>query len=99
MYQEKTDLATFLGNLVAAYPKLKNDNLILNLFSFGTLSPGDLLEFLDLSNAHRAGGRSFVLVSDQISYTEVPDEISLVPTVQEARDLIEMEEIERDLDL
>ena len=40
-----------------------------------------------------------MLVSDQISYDQVPDEISLAPSLQEAHDIIEMEEIERDLDL
>lgn len=97
--QEKTDLPSFLENLNRAYPKLGNDNLIINLFSFRKLTANDLLEFLELSNSHKAKGKSFVLVSDLISYGEIPDEISLVPTVQEARDLIEMEEIERDLEL
>ena len=99
VYQEKTSLPRFIDNLAKAYPGMKNDNLIINLFSFRKLSTGDLLEFLHLSNAHKAGGRSFVLVTDLISYEDVPDEISLVPSLQEARDLIEMEEIERDLDL
>ena len=99
VYQEKTSLPTFMDNLAKAYPTMKRDNLIINLFSFRKLNANDLLEFLDLSNTHKAGGRSFVLVTDRISYEEVPDEISLVPSVQEARDMIEMEEIERDLDL
>ncbi|CAN0606593.1 unnamed protein product, partial [Ectocarpus sp. 12 AP-2014] len=41
--------------------------------------------------------QSFVLVSDKVSYDDVPEEINLVPTLQEARDVVEMEEIERDL--
>ena len=97
--QEKVSLREFLKNLEEAYPKLKNDHLILNLFSFDKLRPEDLLEFLPLSDRHRASGKSFVLVSDSLSYDDIPDEISLVPSLQEARDLIEMEEIERDLDL
>ncbi len=97
--QDKTDLPGFLENLKKAYPKLGNDNLIINLFSFRKLTANDLLEFLDLSNAHRTKGKSFVLVSDLISYGDIPDEISLVPTIGEAKDLIEMEEIERDLEL
>lgn len=99
VYQEKTSLRVFKDNLSKAYPGMRKDNLIINLFSFRKLKADDLLEFLELSNTHKAGGRSFVLVSDRISYDEIPDEISLVPSVQEARDLIEMEEIERDLDL
>jgi len=99
VFQEESSLQGFLGNLNNAYPKLRNDHLIINLFSFGSLTTEDLLEFLELSDRHRGSGKSFVLVSDKISYEEVPDEISLAPSLQEARDIIEMEEIERDLDL
>lgn len=97
VFQERTSLSTFLGNLNKAYPKLKYDNIIVNLFSFDKLSTNDLLEFLELSTKHRASGKSFVLVSNKINFDEVPEEITLVPTIQEAKDLIEMEEIERDL--
>jgi len=97
--QENIDLVAFLKNLNGAYPKIENDNIIVNLFSFSKLTAGDVLEFLDFSNAHRAVNRSFVLVTNTVSYDEVPDEISVVPTIQEAKDIIEMEEIERDLGL
>jgi hypothetical protein len=99
VFQEKSSLPIFLGNLSRAYPRLKNDHLIINLFSFGPLTTDDLIEFLELSDRHRGRGKSFVLVSDRISYDQVPDEISLAPSLQEAHDIIEMEEIERDLDL
>jgi hypothetical protein len=97
--QENASLNTFLNNLNDAYGKIKNDHLIINLFSFSRLRSGDVLEFLDLSNTHRAAGKSFVLVTDKVTYDEVPEEICVVPTIQEARDIIEMEEIERDLDI
>lgn len=97
VFQEKTSLATFLENLKKGYPKIKHDNIVVNLFSFSKLTAGNVLEFLDISNSHRTTGKSFVLVTDKVSYDEVPDEISVVPTIQEAKDIIEMEEIERDL--
>ncbi|MEO0570145.1 MAG: ribonuclease Z [Bacteroidota bacterium] len=81
------------------YPKLKHDNIIVNLFSFKNLSADNILEFSELSNQHRNSGKSFVLVTAKMTYDEVPDEICLVPTLQEAKDIIEMEEIERDLGL
>ena len=40
-----------------------------------------------------------MLVTGKVPYDEVPDEICVVPTIQEARDIIEMEEIERDLEI
>ncbi|MDX1332228.1 MAG: ribonuclease Z [Robiginitalea sp.] len=99
VFQEKSSLPEFLNNLKSAYPKLRNDHLIINLFSFDSLTTEDLLEFLELSDRHRGNGKSFVLVSDKITYEQVPDELNLTPSLQEARDIIEMEEIERDLDL
>jgi len=38
-------------------------------------------------------------VTNKVSYDDVPEEMCVVPTIQEANDLIEMEEIERDLEL
>ncbi|CAM4307496.1 ribonuclease Z [Zobellia nedashkovskayae] len=97
--QEKTTLSIFLKNLNDAYPKIKNDNIVINLFSFSKLKADDVLEFLQISDLHKKAKKSFVLVTDKVSYDEVPDAIIVVPTIQEARDVIEMEEIERDLDL
>ncbi|EAR01893.1 hypothetical protein [Maribacter sp. HTCC2170] len=99
IFQEDISLQEFLKNLDKNYLKVKNDNVIINLFSFSELSAGDILEFFQISNKHRGFKKSFVLVTDKVSFDEVPDEICVVPTIQEAKDIIEMEEIERDLDL
>ena len=88
-----------MENLTASYPKIKNDHIIVNLFSFAKLTANDVLEFLQISNAHRSLRKSFVLVTDKVTFDEIPEEICLVPTIQEAKDIIEMEEIERDLEL
>lgn len=99
VYQEKIPITTFLDNLNKSYGKVKDDNLVLNLFSFEQLTAGDVLEFLELSNRHKENGKSFVIVTNKVSYEEVPEEIMVTPTLQEAKDIIEMEEIERDLGL
>lgn len=99
VYQENISLKKFIDNLNKSYQNIKNDHLIINLFSFSNITSNDILEFLQISNAHRAANKSFVLVTNKVEYDQVPDEICLVPTIQEAKDIIEMEEIERDLDL
>jgi len=99
VYQEDISLVKFVENLNSVYEKLRNDHIIVNLFSFSKLNSDDILEFLRLSNTHKKANKSFVLVTDKVSYDEVPEEISLVPTIREALDLIEMEDIERDLEL
>lgn len=98
VHQENISLKQFLENLNSSYQEIQNDNIVINLFSFSELSSGDILEFLNLSNRHRASKKSFVLVTDKVSFDQVPDEICVVPTLGEAHDIIEMEEIERDLD-
>lgn len=99
VYQEKISIKTFLDNLNKSYSSVKDDNLILNLFSFEKLTAGNVLEFLELSNRHKENGKSFVIVTNKVAYDAVPEEIMVTPTLQEAKDIIEMEEIERDLGL
>lgn len=95
--QEKTTIIEFVKGIEDKYDTLKNDNIIINLFSLKDISSADINEFLLLSNKHKTSKRSFVIVTSSISYDESPDEITIVPTLQEAYDLVEMEEIERDL--
>ena len=79
------------------YNDYKKYHLIVNLISLGQISSQDIIEFLSLSNKHRGDKKSFVLVSSQVNLDEIIDEILVVPTLQEAYDIIEMEDIERDL--
>lgn len=91
------DAAAFLEAVTAEYNTFKDINLVLDLSAGGAVSLNQLLAFLPLSNQHRKAKKSFVLVVPGFDYNEAPDEIVVVPTLQEAHDLIEMEEIERDL--
>ncbi|WP_024769332.1 hypothetical protein [Aquimarina macrocephali] len=95
--QEKTTIIEFVKGLEDKYTSLENDNIIVNLFSLEQISVDDINEFLRISNLHKAAKHSFVIVTSKISYDEVLGEITIVPTLQEAYDLVEMEEIERDL--
>ncbi|PKQ45501.1 ribonuclease Z [Confluentibacter flavum] len=96
--QEKATIVELVKKIQSLYPKFKNDNIIVSLSTLHKLNIQDILEFLELSNNHRATKHSFVIVSDKIDLDMVPEELVVVPTVQEAYDIIEMEEMERDLD-
>ena len=95
--QEKATIVELVKKLNELYPKFKNDNVIVALTSLKPLGLNDIVEFLQISNKHRGAKHSFVIVSDKIDLDIVPDEIVVVPTTQEAYDIIEMEEMERDL--
>jgi hypothetical protein len=89
------DFAKFLTHTVPT--RFKDQNLIIDLLSYTNLSLEQLLMFIELSNKHRTLNHSFVIVNDAIDPDILPDEIMVVPTLLEAQDVIEMEEIERDL--
>ncbi|ULC58100.1 ribonuclease Z [Flaviramulus sp. BrNp1-15] len=95
--QEKATVIELVKKLQTLYPKFKNNNIVVALTSLNKLGLNDIIEFLELSNTHRATKHSFVIVSSNIDLDIVPDEIIVVPTLKEAYDIIEMEEMERDL--
>ncbi|MCV6630930.1 MAG: ribonuclease Z [Flavobacteriaceae bacterium] len=97
--QEKGTVMSFLEKINTDYNKLKNDNLVLSLFSMDSIPVTSLAEFLQLSKTHTANKRSFVIACSRLNYNEVPEELVVVPSLKEAFDIIEMEEIERDLGL
>ena len=95
--QEKSTIVELVKKLYATYPKFKNDNVIVNLSVMNMVTLQDIVEFLEISNQHRHAKHSFVIVTDKADLNEMPDEIVVVPTLKEAYDIIEMEEMERDL--
>lgn len=96
---EKDDVKKFASFLKGdGYKDIEDKNLVVDILKYGTLKLPELLAFLPVSNQHRAKNHSFVLVNDTIMIDDVPPELIVVPTLKEAKDVIQMEEIERDLD-
>ncbi|TQD40058.1 ribonuclease Z [Haloflavibacter putidus] len=76
---------------------IANKNIVVDILKYGELKLEELLLFLPISNRQRAAKNSFVIANDTINIDEVPAELMVVPTLKEAADVIQMEEIERDL--
>lgn len=95
--QEKVSIVELVKKLQIMYSRFKDENIIINLTSLKQLKTTDVIEFLQVSNKHREANHSFIIVSNKIELGDIPDELIIVPTLQEAYDVIEMEEIERDL--
>ncbi|MBZ9627699.1 ribonuclease Z [Psychroflexus sp. CAK57W] len=94
---EKDDVEDFADFLTRIQNRFKDQNVVIDIQKYGNLTLEELLKFLKLSFTHRKGKKSLVVVNDTINIDAVPDEIHVVPTFQEAEDLIGLEEIERDL--
>lgn len=94
---EKDDVKDFASYLDRQHDSYKEDNVVVDILKYGELSLEELLNFLKLSNKHRKNKKSFVIANDTINIDQVPEELLVVPTLQEAEDIIQMEEIEREL--
>ncbi len=82
----------------------KNENVVVDILKYGALELEELLGFLELSTIHRAKStihrankKSFVIANDAINIDKIPEELVVVPTLREAEDIIQMEELEREL--
>ncbi len=94
---ERDDIQKFAQFLEGIFDQFANKNVVVDLLQYETATLPDLLSYLKLSNQHRADKNSFIIVNNALSSDEIPPELLVVPTLQEAEDVIQMEEIERDL--
>ena len=90
---------TFLVDLDKSYDKLRQNNIILDLLGLENINLKNVLIFHSISNTHRESRLSFVIVAHNISFDDLPEDLIVVPTLLEAKDIIDMEEMERDLGL
>lgn len=79
------------------FKEFKGQHLIIDFSEKINTEIKEILLFLKLSAQHRKNGTSFVLVCEGISIDDLPDELNVVPTFNEALDILEMDAIERDL--
>lgn len=89
--------AEFYQKLNNEYNSFKSQNLIIDLSFDKAISMASIKLFVEMAKNHKKEKKSFVLVADGINFNDVPGKLTVVPTTQEAHDIIEMEEIERDL--
>lgn len=87
----------FLQKVTDQFNTYKESNLILDISHDKSVDIKAIKSFVDLSKQFKKEKKSFVIVAEGIDFNKVPAALHVVPTVLEAHDLIEMEEIERDL--
>ncbi|WP_413998266.1 ribonuclease Z [Flavobacterium sp. W1B] len=91
------DITSFLTKVTDQYKTFEKDNLIIDLLSHNDLTLTDVKSFMPLSKQHKKSKKSFVIVISDFDYNAIPVSLTVVPSLLEAHDIIEMEEIERDL--
>lgn len=91
------DLDSFRLKLTNEYKKFQKSNIIVDIRIYKTLAVKDIESLLPLSKTHKKAKKSFVVVTSESDFNAVSDKLAVVRSLQEAHDIIEMEEIERDL--
>ena len=91
------DLDSFRLKLTNEYKTFQKSNIIVDIRQHKKLTIAAVERFLPLSKTHKKAKKSFVLVTSELDFNTVSDQLAVVRSMQEAHDIIEMEEIERDL--
>ncbi|PWB20643.1 ribonuclease Z [Flavobacterium sp. HTF] len=93
----KKDVNAFLEKVTQQFKTFEKQNVIIDLSSNSEITEKDLKLFLPLSKVHKKAKKSFVVVASDLDFNAISDKLAVVPSLLEAHDIIEMEEIERDL--
>ena len=94
---DSASLTDFTSEITKHHADFKTKNVIIDLRDSKDLKKEELLAFLEISNIHRSENKSFVIINESFGIDELPEELIVVPTMQEAEDMIQMDEVQRDL--
>ncbi len=87
----------FIEEFNKIYANFRDVNLILDFSNNINIEIEEILLLSPQSKNHKNNNKSFVVVSANTDIERMSDNLIVVPTFQEAIDVIEIEEIERDL--
>ncbi|WP_271406869.1 hypothetical protein [Tenacibaculum soleae] len=87
----------FMLNFEKEHVNYKEKHLVVKISENFNASKENILLFLDYAHEHQKNGTSFVIVLKDVNIDDFPEDLNIVPTLIEAQDVIEMENIQRDL--
>ncbi|MFD2566173.1 hypothetical protein [Pseudotenacibaculum haliotis] len=76
---------------------LKTNHLVVEVSENLNIDNSKISLFLNIASDLKVNGMSFVVIKSGIDIDDFPENLNIVPTLQEAEDVLEMEAIERDL--
>ena len=89
--------SNFIVKLTDQFNTYKEQNLILDITKDDNLTIQDFKIVRELAKKHKKEKKTMVFVAENLDFNKIPDNLLVVPSLLEAHDIIEMEEIERDL--
>ena len=85
------------SKLTQELPEISSNHLLIELSENIIIVEEKISFFLKVASNLKAKGKSFVIIQKRINIDDFPDVLNIAPTIQEAKDILEMEAIERDL--
>ncbi len=96
LFSEIDSEKDFISTLNEQLKDHLSDNVVVDISALN-ISENNLKELNNISDIHKQGGMSFVVVVKGISPDDVEETFTICPTLQEAEDIIVMENLEREL--
>ena len=90
-------IVDFYNEVVGNLSNFKNESLIVDLSNNINADLKEIMLFSQIGKELKNNNKSFVIVNNNIDLDHLPEDLVLVPTLKEAEDIIELEDIERDL--
>ncbi|MGB1529223.1 MAG: ribonuclease Z [Flavobacteriaceae bacterium] len=88
----------FRDEIKRNYKSFSSLNIVVDLSLIKPVLSKHIKDFVELAGHHKnLSNKSFVIVTGPISLKRLPEGLNVVPTLHEALDTVEIEEIERDL--
>ena len=94
---DENSFSEFYNSFLESEKELNKEHIILQISDDINVNNKDFLLFLDIATQKKENGTSFVIVNTNVDVDDFPENFNIVPTLQEAEDVLEMEAIEREL--
>ncbi|TXD54452.1 MULTISPECIES: hypothetical protein [unclassified Polaribacter] len=94
---DENTFVEFFASFLSKEKELAAEHLIVQLSNNINTTKEDYLLFLDFAVQKKQNGISFAIISDKAVMDNFPEHFNIVPTFQEAKDILEMEAMEREL--
>ena len=92
-----TAFIDFISEFESNHTTIANENVFVTVSDNLEAKEEEFFVFLRYAELHNKNGTTFVLVHKGIDIDKFPEELNIAPTLIEAEDILEMEDIQRDL--
>ena len=94
---DENSFLEFFTEFKKKYNQYEKKHLIIKILENFNPSKENILLFLPYCVEHQQNGISFVIVTKGVNIDDFPETFNIVPTLVEAEDVIEMENMQREL--